>query len=144
MNEIIKQFVQNFIWGHRLNTAVMKYVDAHTGPECVLLCLTKEKSCRSVNFRKASNCQKNCELLEDVASEKPKLLVRNKEFDHYLLLDDNRVSDTQCSCRSLCLVGRCNVAWPYSVPNVRTSFTLSVLILILVKIYKQYQHTHYI
>ena len=60
-----------------------------------MLCKTEEKSCRSVNFKKISNCDKNCELLEDVASEKPKYLLEDEQFDHYLLLDANRVSDAR-------------------------------------------------
>ena len=56
-----------------------------------MLCMTEEKSCRSVNFRKISNCEKNCELLEDVASETPDGLVQDEQFDHLLLLDANRV-----------------------------------------------------
>jgi hypothetical protein len=31
-------------------------------------------------------------LLADVASEKPHLLLRNEQFDHYLLLNTDRVS----------------------------------------------------
>ena len=55
-----------------------------------MLCMTEEKSCRSVNFRKMSNSNKNCELLEDVASETPDGLVLDDQFDHFLLLA-NRV-----------------------------------------------------
>ena len=58
-----------------------------------MLCMTEEKSCRSVNFKKISNCDKNCELLEDVGAERPKLLLEDKQFDYYLLLDANRVGD---------------------------------------------------
>ena len=59
-----------------------------------MLCMTEEKSCRSVNFRKMSNCNKNCELLEDVASETPNRLVQDDQFDHFLLLA-NRVRNEQ-------------------------------------------------
>jgi hypothetical protein len=85
-------FVQN-LKGHRLNTtAVIKYVHAVTGVECVLLCLSEDTSCRSTNFRKTSNSDKNCELLRDVHAEKPDLLLEDVQFDHYQLLDPNRVS----------------------------------------------------
>ena len=84
-------FVQN-LKGHRLNTTVIKYVHADTGVECVLLCLNEDTSCRSTNFRKTSNSDKNCELLRDVHSEKPDLLLNDDQFDHYQLLDPNRVS----------------------------------------------------
>ena len=85
-------FVQN-LKGHRLNTTVIKYVHAVTGVECVLLCLNEDTSCRSTNFRKtASNSDKNCELLREVHAEKPDLLLEDVQFDHYQLLDPNRVS----------------------------------------------------
>jgi hypothetical protein len=84
-------FVQN-LKGHRLNTTVIKYIHAHTGVECVLLCLNEDTSCRSTNFGKTSNSDKNCELLRDVHSEKPDLLLNDDQFDHYQLLDPNRVS----------------------------------------------------
>jgi hypothetical protein len=84
-------FVQN-LKGYRLNTTVIKYVHAYTGVECVLLCLNEDTSCRSINFRKTSNSDKNCELLRDVHSEKSDLLLKDDQFDHYQLLDANRVS----------------------------------------------------
>jgi hypothetical protein len=84
-------FVQN-LKGHRLNTTVIKYVHAVTGVQCVLLCLNEDTSCRSTNFRKTSNSDKNCELLREVHAEKPDLLLEDVQFDHYQLLDPNRVS----------------------------------------------------
>ncbi|CAB4031676.1 Hypothetical predicted protein, partial [Paramuricea clavata] len=82
-------FVQN-LKGHRLNTTVIKYVHADFGVQCVLLCLNEDTSCRSTNFRKTSNSDKNCELLRDVHSEKPDLLLEDVQFDHFQLLDPNR------------------------------------------------------
>ena len=86
--------------GYRLNSRVIKYVHAQTGAECVMLCMTEEKSCRSVNFRKTLSCEKNCELLENVASERPELLLEDEIFDHYLLLDANRKSPEPTSSRT--------------------------------------------
>ena len=71
---------------------MIKYVHAVNGVECVLLCLNEDASCRSTNFRKTSNSEKNCELLRDVHAEKPDLLLGDVQFDHYQLLDPNRVS----------------------------------------------------
>jgi hypothetical protein len=78
--------------GRRLNSTVMKYVHALTGPECVLLCMIEDKTCRSVNFRKTSNDDKNCELLPDVYTERTDLLLEDRQFDYLVLLDANRVS----------------------------------------------------
>ncbi|CAB4024293.1 Hypothetical predicted protein [Paramuricea clavata] len=88
-NDLFLLFVQN-LKGHRLNTTVIKYVYAHTGVGCVLLCLSEDTSCRSTNFRKTSNSDKNCELLRDIHSEKTDLLLKDVQFDHYQLLDPNR------------------------------------------------------
>ena len=52
----------------------------------------EDKSCRSINFRKISNCEKNCELLADVDSEKPDLLLVDANYDYYVLLERSRVS----------------------------------------------------
>lgn len=81
-----------FIKGNRLNSTVIKYVHTNTGLQCIFLCVQLDKSCRSINFRKISNGEKNCELLRDVHSEKPDLLLNDDQFDYYLLLDPNRVS----------------------------------------------------
>ncbi len=84
-------FAQNFVKGYRLNSTVTKYVHARTGVECIFLCMREDKSCRSINFRKISSCDKNCELLRDVDSEKPELLLQDEQFDHYILLGPSRV-----------------------------------------------------
>ncbi|CAB3977854.1 Hypothetical predicted protein [Paramuricea clavata] len=76
--------------GNRLNSTVIKYVHTNTGLQCIFLCVQLDKSCRSINFRKISNGEKNCELLRDVHSEKPDLLLNDDQFDYYLLLDPNR------------------------------------------------------
>ena len=65
---------------------------AGSGVECVLLCMHKDKSCRSINFRKTSNCERNCELLADVDTEKPDLLLKDANCDYYVLLEPSRVS----------------------------------------------------
>ena len=70
----------------------MKYVHAHTGVECVFLCMREDESCRSVNFRKTSNGDKNCEFLTDVHSERPEFLLKDEQFDHYILLNPSRVN----------------------------------------------------
>ena len=79
------------IKGHRLNSTVLKYVHAHTGLECIFLCMREDESCRSVNFRKTSNGDKNCEFLTDVHSEKPEFLLKDEQYDYYILLDPSRV-----------------------------------------------------
>lgn len=50
-------------------------------------CVVYGKSCRSVNYNKASDFGKNCEFLQDVSWEKPDLLLKNESYDHYLLLN---------------------------------------------------------
>ena len=90
-NFLFLLFVQN-LKGHRLNTTVIKHVHAVTGVQCVLLCLSEDTSCRYINFRKTSNSDKNCELLRDIHSEKPDLLLKDAQFDHYQLLYPNMVS----------------------------------------------------
>jgi hypothetical protein len=75
-----------------LNSKVIKYLHSHSGVQCIFLCVSEDTSCRSINFRKTSNCDKNCELLKDVASERPELLLKNEQFDHYILLNPKRVS----------------------------------------------------
>jgi hypothetical protein len=106
-------FVQN-LKGHRLNTTVIKYIHAHTGVECVLLCLNEDSSCRSTNFGKTSNSDKNCELLRDVHSEKPDLLLNDDQFDHYQLLDPNRVSMNHMHAETLALLTK-----PLYFPNMK-------------------------
>ena len=86
--------------GYRLNSTVMKYVHAPSAVECVFLCVSEDESCRSINFRKASNSDKNCELLKDVDSERPELLLQDEKFDYFLLLDPNRKSPDSLSSNS--------------------------------------------
>ena len=69
----------------------MKYVHAPSAMECVFWCVREDESCRSINFRKASNHDKNCELLKDVDSDRPELLLQDEKFDYLLLLDPSRV-----------------------------------------------------
>ena len=76
-----------------MNSTVVNYTHARTGVECVMKCVDQSRFCRSVNFKKYSNCEKNCEFLEDVSSEKPKLLLENKSYDYYILTNPVRVSN---------------------------------------------------
>ncbi len=54
--------------------------------------MREDESCRSVNFRKTSNGDKNCEFLTDVHSERPEFLLKDEQFDHYILLNPSRVN----------------------------------------------------
>ena len=81
-----------FFKGHRLNSTVINYTHAHAGLDCIFLCVRDSKTCRSVNFLKTSNSNKNCEFLKDVSSEKPDLLLNDERYDYYILLNPNRVS----------------------------------------------------
>ena len=86
-------FLQTFTKDCRLNTTVIQYERANTGMECILECVLKNESCRSINFRKNTNYDNNCEFLKDVDSEVPKdLLLKNESFDYYILLEPKRVS----------------------------------------------------
>ena len=78
--------------GHRLNSPVTKYTRAQTGAECVMKCMVEDTSCRSVNFNKHSKCEKNCEFLLDVSSEKQELLLVNASYDYLILTNPERVS----------------------------------------------------
>jgi hypothetical protein len=72
---------------------VIKHVHAKSGPDCMLQCMIQVKLCRSANFRKTCEGQKNCELLEFVDSEEPAESLKNDgNFDHYILLQPERVS----------------------------------------------------
>ena len=64
-----------------------------SGAECILLCMLEDECCQSVNYRKSCAGQKNCELLRTLASEKPEVLEKDVNFDHYVLLQPKRVSD---------------------------------------------------
>ena len=73
--------------GYRFNSTVRNYTYARTGVDCVMECVVYGKSCRSVNYNKASDFDKNCEFLQDVSWEKPDLLLKNESYDHYILLN---------------------------------------------------------
>ena len=62
------------------------------GLECAMKCADQSRFCRSVNFKKYSNFEKNCEFLEDVSSEKPQLLLKNESYNYYILTNPVRVS----------------------------------------------------
>ena len=78
--------------GHRLNSTVINYTHANAGLDCIFLCVRDSKTCRSVNFLKTSNSDRNCEFLKDISSEKPEVLVDDGRYDYYILLNPNRVS----------------------------------------------------
>ena len=75
-----------------MNSTVIKHTHAASGVECVLLCMQDDETCRSINFGKNSEPTKNCELLNDVDSERPNLLERDESYDYYVLLEPKRVS----------------------------------------------------
>ena len=81
------------IKGHRLNSTVVKYIHARTEVKCVMKCVDQSRFCRSVNFKKHSNCEKNCEFLEDDSLEKPELLLEDQSYDYYILTNPVRVSN---------------------------------------------------
>ena len=74
---------------------MLKSLSALSGPECVLHCLN-HNCCRSVNYNKqclqASDNKTNCELLHEVATERPEKLKSDINFSHLALLQPNRVS----------------------------------------------------
>ena len=76
-----------------MNRTVVKYIRARTGVECVMKCVDQSRFCRSINFKKHSNCEKNCEFLEDVSSKKPELLLEDQSYDYYILTKHVRVSN---------------------------------------------------
>lgn len=83
---------------HRLNSSrVLQHLHVKSGTECIYLCLLKHKCCRSVNYRKNDACNEmlNCELLHDKGTdaERSGLLTPGSNFDHYVLLQPNRVSE---------------------------------------------------
>ena len=72
---------------------MIKHAHAESGPDCMLHCMLQEKSCRSANFWKTCGGQENRELLETVDSEESAESLKNNEnFDHYILLQPERVS----------------------------------------------------
>ena len=81
--------------GHRLDAPVLKRLYALSGPECVLHCLN-HKCCRSVNYDEQylpfENIT-NCELLHEIATERPEKLKSDVNFSHLALLQPNRVRE---------------------------------------------------
>ena len=76
-----------------MDTKVIKYLHAESGLDCILQCMLQEILCRSANFRKTCGGQENCELLESLYKEEPAESLKNDEnFDHYILLQPERVS----------------------------------------------------
>ena len=73
---------------------MIKHVHAESGPDCMLQCMLQEILCRSANFRKTCGGKsRNCELLETLDSEEPAETLKDDEnFDHYILLQPERVS----------------------------------------------------
>ena len=43
-------------------------------------------------FWNVSNSDRNCEFLKDVSTEKPELLLKDEDYDYYILLSPNGVS----------------------------------------------------
>ena len=81
-----------FFKAHRLHSTVINYTHTETGLDCLLLCVRDNKYCRSINFNVTSNSDRNCEFLKDVSTEKPELLLKDEDYDYYILLSPNRVS----------------------------------------------------
>ena len=63
--------------------------------QCIFMCLNEDRCCRSINYKKNSLCdeKKNCELLHVTPAEEPELLEEHPDYDHYVLLQPNRVSE---------------------------------------------------
>ncbi|XP_028401168.1 sushi, von Willebrand factor type A, EGF and pentraxin domain-containing protein 1-like [Dendronephthya gigantea] len=87
------------------NTRVLQYLHSNSGPECVLQCLNRDKCCRSINYKKSSQCEKNCELLSETGAEKPERLVEDHEYNHYVLLQPSREQTKYWCPDSPCLNG---------------------------------------
>ena len=85
--------------GHRLNATVHKKLHAWHDVDCVVRCLD-DTCCRSVNYLKTLDFDKeeddnkdNCELLHDAAvSGKNSSLLRNNDYDYFILKNPERVS----------------------------------------------------
>ena len=89
--------------GHRLNRTVVKYIRARTEVECVMKCVDQSRFCRSINFKKHSNCEKNCEFLEDVSSKNhAELLLEDQSYDYYILTNPVRVSNYAFAFKKNC------------------------------------------
>ncbi|CAB3998829.1 RNA-directed DNA polymerase from transposon BS [Paramuricea clavata] len=61
--------------------------------ECIFMCLNEDGCCRSVNYKKNSLCdeKENCELPHVTPAEEPGLLKEHPDYDHYVLLQPNRI-----------------------------------------------------
>jgi hypothetical protein len=73
---------------------VVKTVHTISGPECILDCLNNS-CCRSVNYNKqniSSENKTNCELLHNVVSDQPGQWKYDENFDHYYLLNTDKVT----------------------------------------------------
>ena len=110
-----------------MNSFLIKKVHAKSGPKCVQQCL-KNDCCRSVNFytRCSSQNEDNCELLHGVATEHPEQLTLDKDFDHYNLLNTNRVS--------VFLAGNCVINCFYSPIYTRGRESLQLFSTVSIKV----------
>ncbi|XP_028416275.1 uncharacterized protein LOC114540203 [Dendronephthya gigantea] len=73
--------------GYRFNHGHIENIHAKSGAECAFKC-AGTKGCRSVNYKKQRSCEEmeNCELLAEVESNTSPL-IKDKDYDHYLLLN---------------------------------------------------------
>ena len=75
----------------------MKRLRATSGIECILMCVNEDGCCRSVNYKKnyryRNDEKENCELLHVTPAEEPGLLEVHIDYDHFVLLQPNRVSE---------------------------------------------------
>ena len=84
---------------HRLNATVHKKLQTWHEVDCVLRCLN-DTCCRSVNYLKTldfvrdeDHNKDNCELLHDaVVSGKKDSLLRNDDYDYFIMENPERVS----------------------------------------------------
>ena len=90
------------IEGYRLEGDVIKSMNAHSGMDCIDICMRYDETCRSVNFRISENAsEENCELLQTVDSEEPaSSLKKNENFHYHILLQPKRVS-AHCVVKSI-------------------------------------------
>jgi hypothetical protein len=59
------------------------------------MCVNEDGCCRSVNYKKNSlyDEKENCELLHVTPVDEPGLIEVHPDYDHYVLLEPNRVSE---------------------------------------------------
>ena len=94
------EYTNQFLLGYRLNTTLWMMKNVSSKVECVIECVN-EPCCRSINYKKNSHNEANCEMLSDVVyntSDPEKVLVKNCSYDYVYLTNPQKVCYSCLEC----------------------------------------------